>query len=151
MIFIIWRESVVHAMFWDTYHHYKYLCKVPATGCLTVLIIAVQQSGRKPWRSVSWQNLNNVYEQSLMEFLYTSKIMDSPKNFTIMISIIVCILYQHLIMMICIWKLRFHLCQLQDFLNEKSLSMSKNAWYDWGLRFIELQFMVTSQPFPIFK
>ena len=83
-------------------------------------------------------------EQSLMEFLYSSKIMDSPKNFMIMISIIVCILCQHLIMMTCIWKLRFHLCQLQDFLNEKSLSMLKNAWYDWGLRLIVTLFLMTN-------
>ena len=56
-------------MFWDTYHHYYYLCKVPASGCLTVLIIAVQQSGRKPWRSVSWQNLTSVYRNHFLSKL----------------------------------------------------------------------------------
>ena len=68
-------------------------------------------------------------EQSLSEFLSTTKIMDSPKNFTIMVSIIVCILCQHFVMMICLWKLRFHLCQLQDLLEEKSLPLSKNLGY----------------------
>ena len=82
-------------------------------------------------------------DQSLSEFLSTTKIMDSPKNFTIMVSIIVCILCQHFVMMICLWKLRFHLCHLQDLLEEKSLSMSKNTWYDWGLRVIVTLFLMT--------
>ena len=87
----------------------------------------------------------NNQNESFLELMHTKSIMNSTTNIITMLTTMACIYYQHFVMIICLWKIRFQLCDHQDLLQEKSFNktLSSTTWYDWGLRIIIALFLVT--------